>query len=71
MDRIKFYGKNDMTCSYFIDKSINYMKEFDKNKELDINDALECFNILEYYDNFTEIFQDYIEYKNYINCAIG
>ena len=71
MSRIKFYGKYDMTCPSFINRSIDYIKNFDINKEVDINDILEYFNILKYYDSFKEIFQDYREYEKNINLIIG
>ncbi len=78
MHRIKFYSETDMACSWEINKIIGRINEKSIDKEWNINDVIEFYNILKYLS--IEDFRNYIndkvnfndvEYVRKIKCKIG
>ena len=51
MDRIKYYSPRDWAGGYNLEKAEQIILNFDNDKEYDINDILEFFNIYKYFDN--------------------
>lgn len=71
MDRIKYYSPGDWAGGYNLEKAEQIILNFDNDKEYDINDILEFFNIYKYFDNkvyLTKWDDDYIQkLKNIVN----
>lgn len=64
MDRIKYYSPRDWAGGYNLEKAEQIILNFDNDKEYDINDILEFFNIYKYFDNkvyLTKWDDDYIQ----------
>lgn len=64
MDRIKYYSPSDWSGGYNLEKAEQVILNFDNDKEYDINDILEFFNIYKYFDNkvyLTKWDDDYIQ----------
>ena len=64
MDRIKYYSPSDWSGGYNLEKAEQVILNFDNDKEYDINDILEFFNIYKYFDNkvyLTKWDNDYIQ----------
>lgn len=64
MDRIKYYSPSDWAGVYNLEKAEQIILNFDNDKEYDINDILEFFNIYKYFDNkvyLTKWDDDYIQ----------
>lgn len=64
MDRIKYYSPSDWAGGYNLEKAEQIILNFDNDKEYDINDILEFFNIYKYFDNkvyLTKWDDDYIQ----------
>lgn len=64
MDRIKYYSPRDWAGGYNLEKAEQIILNFDNDKEYDINDILEFFNIYKYFDNkvyLTKCDDDYIQ----------
>ena len=64
MDRIKYYSPSDWAGGYNLEKAEQIILNFDNDKEYDINDILEFFNIYKYFDNkvyLTKWEDDYIQ----------
>ena len=51
MDRIKYYSPNNLAGGYNLEKAEQVILNFDSNKDYNINDILELFNICKYFDN--------------------
>lgn len=64
MDRIKYYSPSNWAGGYNLEKAEQIIPNFDNDKEYDINDILEFFNIYKYFDNkvyLTKWDDDYIQ----------
>lgn len=51
MDRIKFYSKTDLLCGDQLQKAEKIIESFDNNKDYNIVELLEFYNISKYIDN--------------------
>ena len=51
MDRIKYYSPSDWFGGYYLEKAEQIILNFEKEREYNINDILEFFNIYKYFDN--------------------
>ena len=52
MERIKFYSKSDLGCSYNLEKLYEIVNNYDKKKKnYNINNIIEFYNISLYNDN--------------------
>ena len=51
MNRVKFYSTTDLGCGYQLEKAEDVIKSFDSNKEYNITDLIEFYNVTKYIDN--------------------
>lgn len=51
-ERVKFYGRNDFSYSYMLQKAIDKVREFDNNKtDYSLDDILELYNTVKFIDD--------------------
>lgn len=51
MDRVVYYSPGDWAGGYNLEKAEEIIKKFDNNVEYEINELLEFYNILKYFEN--------------------
>lgn len=65
---VKYYDCNDLACGYFLNKAVEVLKLFKQDKDCDINNIIELFNITRYFDNKKLRLESWTDdnYNNYV-----
>ena len=67
-DGVKYYDFYDSAYSYFLGKAVEVLKLFKQDRDLDINNIIELFNITRYFDNKNLRLESWTDdnYNNYV-----
>jgi len=66
MDKVKFYSEYDMACGWQLDKVIEKINDHSIDKEWDLENVIEFYNILKYMQ--VDRFSEYLQEKTNISC---